>query len=91
MGKCRSFQAPLAEVFAAAQDEDKPDVDKDLLESAYEEIRAAAEAMNCTLLEEIFAEMDDYRITGSDGDKWKRLKYAAEQFDYEAIIAILDE
>lgn len=89
IAKCRSFKAPLAEVFATAADEDKPLADMDLLASAYEEISIAAKEMDCDRLEEIFSEMNDYRVAGSEEEKWKKLKAAAEQFDYGKIIEVL--
>ncbi len=90
IAKCRSFKAPLSEIFTAQQNDDRPEADPELLQSAYEEIRAAAEDMDCDRLEEIFAEIEDYRITGDDAEKWKRIKTAADQFAYDRIIAILD-
>ena len=91
IAKCRSFKAPLSEIFTAQQNDDRPEADQELLQSAYEEIRAAAEEMDCDRLEEIFAEIEDYRITGDDAEKWKRIKTEADQFAYDRIIAILDE
>jgi hypothetical protein len=45
--------------------------------------------MDCDRLEEIFSEMNDYRVAGSEEEKWKQLKAAAEQFDYGKIIEVL--
>ena len=79
MEKCRSFKAPLAEVFAAAQEEDKqvedkPEADADLLAAVYEEIRTAAEDMDCDRLEDIFTEMEEYSMPAQEKEKWKQLK-----------------
>ncbi|MBQ1809310.1 MAG: response regulator [Selenomonas sp.] len=89
--KCRSYKEPLAAVFAKAAEDDKPLVDIDLLKGAYEEIREAAEEMDCSRLEEIFVELAEYGIPDSEAAKWESLKVAAEQFDYDKIIAILAE
>jgi HPt (histidine-containing phosphotransfer) domain-containing protein len=94
MEKCRSFKAPLAEVFAAAQEEDKqvedkPEADADLLAAVYEEIRTAAEDMDCDRLEDIFTEMEEYSMPAQEKEKWKQLKSAAGQFAYDTIIQLL--
>ena len=89
--KCHSYKEPLAAVFAKAAEDDKPLVDIDLLKGAYEEIREAAEEMDCSRLEEIFVELAEYGIPDSEAAKWESLKAAAEQFDYDKIIAILAE
>ena len=91
MTKYRSFREPLAAVFAMEQDADKPLVDSDLLAGAYAEIKVAAEEMDCSRLEEIFVELDEYGFPDSEAAKWESLKAAAEQFDYDKIIAILAE
>ncbi|MBQ2088076.1 MAG: Hpt domain-containing protein, partial [Selenomonas sp.] len=91
MTKYRSFREPLAAVFAMEQAADKPLVDSDLLAGAYAEIKVAAEEMDCSRLEEIFVELAEYGIPDSEAAKWESLKAAAEQFDYDKIIAILAE
>ena len=91
MTKYRSFREPLAAVFAMEQAADKPLVDSDLLAGAYAEIKVAAEEMDCSRLEEIFVELDEYGFPDSEAAKWESLKAAAEQFDYDKIIAILAE
>ncbi len=66
----RGFKAQLAAVFAneqtAAEDE-KPEADAVLMESVYEEMREAAEEMDCDRLDDIFAEMDDHALNPYDG------------------------
>ncbi|SHK26635.1 Signal transduction histidine kinase [Selenomonas ruminantium] len=89
----RSFKVQLAEVFAAGEtavEDEKPEADRDLMEGVYEEVRAAAEDMDCDRLEDIFAEMEEYRIPAQDAELYKKLKQAAEHFDYESILSLLD-
>jgi signal transduction histidine kinase/CheY-like chemotaxis protein/HPt (histidine-containing phosphotransfer) domain-containing protein len=90
----RGFKAQLAAVFAneqtAAEDE-KPEADAVLMESVYEEMREAAEEMDCDRLEEIFTEMEDYRIPDGEVELYKKLKQAVDHFDYEGILALLDK
>jgi HPt (histidine-containing phosphotransfer) domain-containing protein len=90
----RGFKAQLAAVFAneqtAAEDE-KPEADAVLMESVYEEMREAAEEMDCDRLEEIFTEMEDYRIPAEEVERYKKLKLAVDHFDYEGILSLLDK
>ncbi len=90
MTKCLSFKAPLAEVFVEEEtDEDKPEAGAELMEGVMEEIRSAAEDMDCDRLEDIFGEMDAYRIPEAQSELYGKLKEAAAMFDYEGILALL--
>ena len=90
----RGFKAQLAAVFAneqTAAEDDKPEADAVLMESVYEEMREAAEEMDCDRLEEIFTEMEDYRIPDGEVELYKKLKQAVDHFDYEGILTLLDK
>ncbi len=91
LARCRSFKAPLAEVFAADIEgqAEGPEADAALLDSVYEEMRAAAEEMDCDALETIMEEMAEYRIPEQESERWEKLKAAAAQFDYDAIVKLL--
>lgn len=89
----QGFKAPLAEVFAegnTAVEEEKPEADMELMKGVYEELRAAAEDMDCDRLEDIFTEMEEYRIPESEAGLYKKLKQAADHFDYETILSLLE-
>ena len=88
MKEYRSFREPLAEIFAG-NDEDKPEVDADLMIAVYEEIKSAAEEMDSDRLEVIFEEMEEYRVPEKEEKIWKKIKSAADRFDYEAILSLL--
>ena len=70
-------------------DEDKPEAGAELMEGVMEEIRSAAEDMDCDRLEDIFGEMDAYRIPEAQSELYGKLKEAAAMFDYEGILALL--
>ena len=93
LAKYRSLKAPLAKVFAVEQEtcEDKPEADVELMKEVRGKIRAAAEEMDCDRLEEIFEEMQEYRIPEREEEMWKRLKEASEQYDYEEIVTLLEK
>jgi hypothetical protein len=61
------------------------------MESVYEEMRDAAEEMDCDRLEDIFTEMEDYRIPAEEVERYKKLKLAVDHFDYEGILSLLDK
>lgn len=90
----RGFKAQLAEIFAEGQpagENDKPEADMELLEGVYEELRAAAEEMDCDRLDDIFSEMEEYRIPVQEAELYKKLKQAADHFDYETILSLLSK
>ena len=89
----RGFKAQLAEVFEAglpAAEKEKPEADMELMEAVYEELLAAAEEMDSDRLEEIIAEMDDYRIPETEAELYKKIKQAVEHFEYETILSLLN-
>ncbi len=57
----------------------------------FEEIRAAAEEMDCDRLEGVFEEMDAYRIPQKDAELYEKLKDAYAQYDYDGIVKLLYE
>ncbi|MCR4908242.1 MAG: hypothetical protein K5985_05370 [Lachnospiraceae bacterium] len=87
-----SFREPLAAVFAAdEEDQDKPEADPGLIKDAFEGLRYAAEEMDCDALQDIFRELEEYRIPEAEAERWKRLKEASYEYDYPKILVILDE
>ena len=60
------------------------------MESIYEELRSAADDMDCDQLEGIFAEMEEYSIPESEKTLYEELRAAASRFDYEAILKLLE-
>ena len=88
MKSYRTFHEPLAKIFEN-NDEDKPEVDADLMTAVYEEIKSAAEEMDSDRLDAIFEEIGEYRIPAAEEKLWKQIKSAADRFDYEAIQSLL--
>ena len=87
------FKEPLEKLFSENEVfvEEKPVADEELMKDVYSEIRAAAEALDCDMLDSIFAEMDAFRIPDKEAEIWKRIKESTEKFDYEDIIKTLDQ
>ncbi|MBQ1868630.1 hybrid sensor histidine kinase/response regulator, partial [Selenomonas sp.] len=90
----RGFKVQLAAVFGTGQpalEAEKPEADNELMESVYEELRAAAEEMDCDRLEDIFTEMEAYCIPAKEEELYQKLRQAAAHYDYDTIVTLLDE
>ena len=90
----RSFKAPLAEVFPAEEKEpsgDKPEASAEQLKTAYRDMRAAADDMDCDRLEAIFAELEKYRIPAAEEEVVGQLRRAVAEFDYDAVLTLLKD
>ena len=68
---------------------DKPEAGEDLINMSLEEIKNAAEEMDCDRLEAVFDEIGEYRIPGDQNRLFAKLKEASSQFDYDAILSLL--
>ena len=69
----------------------KPVADADLMESIYEELRAAADDMDCEKVGMIMKEAGEYSVPESDKAKFDRIREAAKMFDYDKILEVLGE
>jgi len=88
LSEYRSFKGALAPIFEEKQ-EDKPEADPELMADVYEELKAAADDMDCDRIFDAFAEMEQYSIPESHREKWKMIRDAAERYDYEAVVEVL--
>ena len=96
MEEYKNYKTLLSGLFGdgeATEDSDsgKPVADQYLMESIYEGMHDAADAMDYDALEGIIKEIEGYAIPDSDKEKFKKLCDMAGQFDYDGIIALLDE
>ncbi|MCR4792912.1 MAG: response regulator [Lachnospiraceae bacterium] len=81
----------LAELFEGNGSGDKPAADREFLKKKYEEIRSAADDMDCDRLEEIVAEMDKYTIPEDETEKYKDIRSAIGKLDYDLILKLSEE
>jgi hypothetical protein len=88
-----NFNDVLSEIFskdgAEGAEDAKPVADEFLIESVYEGLLSAAEAMNLDEVEEILNELKDYAIPDSEKDKFDAIYKSVDNFDYDGIIAAL--
>ena len=61
------------------------------MKDVLEEIKAAADDMDCDRIEAVFSEMKDYSIPSEYKDLWNTVNEAATQFDYEKIVECIEE
>ena len=88
----RSFKDPIGEVFGKSADTgDKPEADSEMLKKAFDDIRTAADDMDCDRLESIFEEMSGYSIPEAERELFSKVKSAADDFDYDAILELLED
>jgi HPt (histidine-containing phosphotransfer) domain-containing protein len=90
------YKEILGKVFQSEETEDESDIDKPvadefLMESVYEGIHDAAEAMDCDAIEEVLKEIEGYAIPENEIKKFKEVTAKADEFDYDGILKILDE
>ena len=96
----KSLKEPLSQVFAEENVEDEtennvedemPEADAELMDTVYEEVKASAEANDAESIEAVFAEIESYRIPDSDAELCQKIRSAAENSDFEAILALLSD
>ena len=56
------------------------------LDAFLEEIRDAADEMDCDRLESVFNEIEQYRIPEEKSELFRKLKDCADQYDYSGIL-----
>ena len=90
--KYMCFREPLMKVFENTEDvSKKPEAEPELMVAVFEELRSAADDMDCDRLFGIFKEMEEYRIPQKDNELWKKLKCASDNYDYDAVIQLLEQ
>ena len=89
----RGFKPLLAQIFAADEEDsaDKPEADAERMESAYRDMRAAADEMDCDRLEEILSELEQYSVPKEEEALFGKLKHAVAEFDYDAVLELLKD
>ena len=96
----KSLKEPLSQVFAEENVEDEtennveddmPEADAELMDTVYEEVKASAEANDAESIEAVFAEIEGYRIPDSDAELCQKIRSAAGNSDFEAILTLLSD
>ena len=60
------------------------------MRSVYEDLRGAAESMDCDTIGVILKEMSDYSIPEAERERFEAIRDRADKFDYDGILAVLE-
>lgn len=92
LSRCRKLNEKLSESCMEAEESiGKAQISEEMLKSAYEEIRQAAEDMNIDRLEEILKQLEGYAVPQSEEERYKEIKAAVSGFDYDAVLEVLPQ
>ena len=67
----------------------KPEADEDIMSMMFADIKSAAEDMDCGRLEDIFSEMDEYRIPDEHKELFGKLREASDNYEYDELLSLL--
>ena len=87
----QSFSEPLSLLFEKEETSDKPAADPELMEAVFEELRLAADDMDCDRLEGILQEMEEYNIPDKYAELWKKIREATENYDYGRVSELIPQ
>ena len=92
MDEYMRLKKPLSALFVEeTPDETRPEADAEMMESVYEEIKEAADAMDISRLEEILERMEGYSLPEAEAERWKKIRHAFDQFEYEDILRYIPD
>ena len=84
------FKEPLSKLFVEETDpQDKPLADAERLARVCEELRLAAEEMDCDWLDSVLKELDRFRIPKEGEEFFLKIRSAVARYDYEEVLSIL--
>ncbi|MBR5115581.1 MAG: Hpt domain-containing protein, partial [Lachnospiraceae bacterium] len=90
MKEYQGFREPLSACLSEYEAlSDKPEADPDLMQTVFDEVRDAAEDMDCERLDSIFAEMKQYSIPREQKELFDKTRDAVEKYEYGTILALL--
>ena len=75
----------------ADDEEAKPLADDFVMESIYEELRIAADDMDCDKIQAIMKEADEYAIPDTEKERFGLIREKASSYDYDGIIKALEQ
>ena len=79
--------APLIKV--EDDDEDKPPIDDDALNEAYETMTDAAKTFDFDTMQFVIQSLEEYKLPAAQKDKFNELKVAAAKPDWESVLKLL--
>ena len=82
----------LGEVVDRGEPEtDKGEADEEIMKVFYDEIRTAAETMDCDRLESIFDGLAGYSIPADQKELYDKIRSASDKFEYNTILELIGQ
>jgi hypothetical protein len=91
MDQYKRIVESLSEKYGSKEDTSLPEIDQATLLELYEGLSEFAFAKDLELARMVITSAGEYRLSGDDADRFKRLQSKVEQMDWEGIIEILKE
>ena len=79
----------ILNLLADEDSSDKPEADADLMADVFEEIKSAAEAKDIERIQDVIAELSDYRIPKDTAELWAEILTAIEKDDFSVVNDLL--
>ena len=91
---CKTLNESLAVVFSEDTEEgdtDKPAASEELISEVLDQVRSAADNMDCDMLESALEKISGFSLSEVHKKLFDKLKEYSDMFDYEGIISELDK
>lgn len=86
------FEDILANVCVRDESEsDKPEADEYFIKAAFDDIREAADEMDCDRIESAIAEMEEYSLPEGSRGLFEKVRDASRKFEYDTIVSLLSQ
>ena len=90
MDEYLNFKDLLSGIVGEEEVSDKPVAKPEMMADAFEELRIAADDMDCDTLQIIFDRMKEYAIPEEHVELWNKLKESSDNYDYSNILLLLE-
>ncbi len=72
------------------KEDTRPLADASLMESVYDALKEAAEAMDCDAIDDVWKELEGYALPDDEAKKLEGIREKADNFDYDGILELLN-
>lgn len=89
--ECVKLKRVLSGLFPKEDDSGRPEASDEHMKKVFDDIKAAAEEMDCDRLEAIFSGMEKYRVPSAQKELFAALKASSDRFEYSTITELLEK
>ncbi|MCR5686989.1 MAG: response regulator [Lachnospiraceae bacterium] len=86
----REIEKLLEPLFETDEQSEKEMADETLIKEFYDGLKAAAQDMDCSTMEELFVAIEDFAFPPKDAELIKELKSRSERFEYKTVVEMLE-